>query len=1121
MLQPFPILVAQDDTHVDVTVPFVTSRAFTGRSQSRVYDDAALHLMECVFGANQEELPRYLFAPDTSLRRVKVRVTFRDEQEWKGRLSVALRRWPDEKHLEASIPRLGVARFAVTGTKDLPDTIARHLRELGGKDATKLIGRLHGTQRYKNEHLDWIEVDLELPTVLPRTAKARRRRKIEEEDDAVERAKSRAQRRRETPPITLREVGVNLVNRVLDGDTPAVLGRDALVDYVAARVRRPGAAVLLVGPSGVGKTALLEAVIAKLTEEEDRLHARRDAWLVDANRIIAGMSFVGQWEGRVEQMVHELSQRGDILVVDDLPALAFAGRTSHEETNVAAFLDPHVAQGELRVLAECTAERLEACRDEAPSFFSRFHVVQVEPLDEATTLRVLVSRVRAMEGAWLAAPPARRFRFAVETPEAVLGLSRRFHRRDALPGSAVRLLEQLGTEAPTELTDEGEPRPLDAAALVRLFSEKTGLPPFVLWEDQGRSHEQVREHFARRIVAQDAAVDAVASVVTVLQQGLGDPSKPIASMLLVGPTGVGKTETAKALAGYLFGSERRLLRFDMSELADAGAAARLFGDLSRPDGELTRQVRRQPFAVVLFDEVEKAHPTVFDALLGLLGEGRLTSASGVTTDFTNTVILMTSNLGVRDAESMIGFEGGEAPDRTAHYVGAARGFFRPEFFNRIDRVVAYRSLGRDAVRPLVERALASLTSRRGLRRAGVLVDVDDTLIDVLGDRGFDARYGARALKREVEQRIAVPLARRLVDAPPDSTTLVSLFREGADIGMDVWPLEAPPDVAVDEPAITSFEALQARYDETRGWLNAREATIELARDELSRELARRNRGVLEDTTRLDVLAELTDELRAVEDELETFRDDVLAGRRYVARVTKAHEARDEWRQIIKTETVVEEQLMVRAVKRPAPADVTELERVRRRLAALLFRLKALEGDREQVLVRVLPATRSDESMRVAGSLDQAIGRALSTVGYATGIWRVAREDREPTWRAVTDMEADELTSPITGFAQAIDGFGVTRALEPLLGFHLETRFDGPDVLTGIARVELVPWSDPPAEALDSLDAAYAAFLDRRQRGEPGPHPRGPLPVKSHSVGGAEVQRWAEGALVRHALEELS
>lgn len=1115
MLQPFPILVAQDDEHVDVTVPFVTSRAFTGRSQSRVYDDVALHLMELVFDAPQDAVPRFLFAPETSLRRVKVRVVFKDKQEWTGRLSVVLRRWPGDKHLEAEIPRLGLPRFAVTGTKDLPLTIARHLREHAKKDSSKLVNRLHGTQRYKNEYLDWIEVDLELPTVLPRTAKARRRKPNEKEDDAVERAKSRAQRRRETPPITLREVGVNLVNRVLDGDTPQVIGREALVEHVVARIQRPGAAVLLVGPSGVGKTALLEAVVAKLTEQEDRLHARRDAWLVDANRIIAGMSYVGQWEGRVEQMVHELSQRGDILVVDDLPALAFAGRTSVEETNVAAFLDPHLAQGELRMLAECTAERLEACRDEASSFFSRFHVVQVESLDEPTTLRVLVSRVRAMEGAWLAAAPQRRFRFAVETPEAVLGLTRRFHRRRAQPGASVALLEQLGTEAPTETDEDGRPRPLDAGALVKLYSEKTGLPTFVLWEGKGPSYEKVREHFARRIVAQPAAVDAMAGVVTVLQQGLGDPSKPIASMLLVGPTGVGKTETAKALATYLFGSERRLLRFDMSELADAGAAARLFGDLSRPDGELTRQVRRQPFAVVLFDEVEKAHPTVFDALLGLLGEGRLTSASGITTDFTNTVILMTSNLGVREAESMIGFESGEAPDRSAHYVGAARKFFRPEFFNRIDRVVAYRSLGRDAVRPLVERALAGLTSRRGLRRAGVLVDVDDTLIDVLGDRGFDARYGARALKREVEQRIAVPLARRLVEAPPDSTTLVSLFREGEDIGMDVWPLEAPDEELAPEPTITEFEALQARFDETRGWLSSREEAIETAHDELSRELARRSRGLMEDSTRLDVLAELTDALREARAELDRYAHDVLEASRYVPRVHTTSEAVNHIRQVYRRESVVQEEITMRGVKRPARAHVRALEQLRHRLAELLFRLRATREGRQHVLVRVLPATRSSESLELARNLALNLCARLQSLSSNTYYFL---ESTSTKWREV--LSRLEFSEHAVGFAVTFDGFGVRRALAPFLGFHLTTRYEGPDVLTGIARVEEVAWSDDPIARLYALDQEWSAHLDERAKGIAGESPRGPLPVRSHVVGDVKVFSWVTQTFLHHAMKEL-
>ena len=268
MLQPFALLVHERDGQVEVTVPFVTSRAFAGPSQSRVYDDVALHLMERVIEAPQAQLPDYLFAPETILRRPKVSVGFRDGAAWEGRLAVVLRRWPGDEHFEATIPRLGPSRIAVGATRDLDRTIARYLRDEARKTPEALVARLRGALRPKgSEYLDWLEVDLELPTILPRTLRKKRRRAEPEaptEEDAATQKKSRAKRRRETPPVTLREVGTNLVNQVLDGRLPRVVGRDAVVERIVRRIGRPGAAVLLVGPAGAGKTAVIEEVVRRL-----------------------------------------------------------------------------------------------------------------------------------------------------------------------------------------------------------------------------------------------------------------------------------------------------------------------------------------------------------------------------------------------------------------------------------------------------------------------------------------------------------------------------------------------------------------------------------------------------------------------------------------------------------------------------------------------------------------------------------------------------------------------------------------------------------------------------------------------------------------------------------------
>lgn len=339
------------------------------------------------------------------------------------------------------------------------------------------------------------------------------------------------------------------------------------------------------------------------------------------------MSMVGQWERRCAALVDELSARDDIMHVDDLPALVHTGRTSQSATNVAGYLEPHITRGELRVLGECTPERWAMARDEAPGFAAGFRVVRVPEMTERETLGVLVATARAMEG-------RADVQVDAEVLPDLLALTRRFYGRQCNPGRSVALLERtLADHREIELDDAGM-RKLTRAQLFDYWQRETGLPSFVLWQRAALRHGQIESHFGQRIIGQAVASAALAETVTVLQQGLDDPDKPLATMLFVGPTGVGKTESAKALAEYVFGSADRLLRFDMSEFRDAWSASRLFGDRHRPDGDLTRLVRQSPFSVILLDEIEKADSSVFDAFLQVFGEGRVElNAADVMTAF--------------------------------------------------------------------------------------------------------------------------------------------------------------------------------------------------------------------------------------------------------------------------------------------------------------------------------------------------------------------------------------------------------------------------------------------------------------------------------------------------------
>jgi ATP-dependent Clp protease ATP-binding subunit ClpC len=298
---------------------------------------------------------------------------------------------------------------------------------------------------------------------------------------------------------------------------------------------------------------------------------------------------------------------------------------------------------------------------------------------------------------------------------------------------------------------------------IQSFIAETGLPESLLRDDMPLATTDVERWFQERIIGQVDACRSAAEVIATFKAGLNDPRRPLAALLFCGPTGVGKTELAKTISNYLFGHGKqaeRLIRLDMSEYAAPWSAERL---LTKDDGspsEFLQKVRRQPFSVVLLDEIEKACPEVFDMLLGLLDEGRLSDRYGRTTIFRSTVVIMTSNLGAGKAKS-IGFGG----DSTAAYESAVQDFFRPEFFNRIDIVVSFRPLDSDACRAIIRKELADLARREGLSRADLRLAAGDGLVEYLLRSGFDSRYGARPLQRALEAHVVTPLAKHLLENP--------------------------------------------------------------------------------------------------------------------------------------------------------------------------------------------------------------------------------------------------------------------------------------------------------------------------------------------------------------------
>ena len=659
----------------------------------------------------------------------------------------------EEKELfEVRVPRINEV-FQIQGEENIEPWAEETIR---GHFHLESLRALLSHQFERSERLETIEVVYNPPK------RARRQRMVHpSEDPTLER------------PHPLSSKGVDLVGEAEAGRLGGAQFREALLkELMGVLSSRTSPSALLVGPSGVGKTALVQELSIQLAEERapPELSGAR-VWFISGSRMIAGARYLGDWQERCQEIVELIQRDRDLLFVGNLMELLSSGST-RTGLNVAQFFLPSMQAGELSIIAEATPDALARAERVNPTFVRAFQKLPVPQLGQGHAIEIL-------ERAAVQQSKAHKVSFAPGTVGAVMDVVARFGDAEALPGSGLKLIEQMarlgaarvsaGRAVPGRPRQPAQLAPQDA---IRAFSTTSGFPQALIDPAQLLDIEAVRRFFTERVMGQDPAMNLLCDLIMLLKAGLNDPEKPLGSFLFMGPTGVGKTETALTLAEYLFNDRKRLLRLDMSEFGYPGAALRLV-EGEDGEGELTKKIREQPFSVVLFDEVEKADGGVFDLLLQVLGEGRLTDGTGKTVRFTHTIIIMTSNLGAKKKEAL-GF--GDAPGHAQEqrYLEAAERFFRPEFVNRIDHLVPFSSLDRTSIKGIARRLLDRALEREGLLRREVQVRYSDAVLEHLVETGFDPKYGARPMKRAVESAVTVPLARALMDRPNDAPTTIEL-----------------------------------------------------------------------------------------------------------------------------------------------------------------------------------------------------------------------------------------------------------------------------------------------------------------------------------------------------------
>ncbi|MBA3240005.1 MAG: ATP-dependent Clp protease ATP-binding subunit, partial [Acidobacteria bacterium] len=610
-----------------------------------------------------------------------------------------------------------------------------------------------------------------------------------------------------------------------EGSQPdPVLGRVAELE--AAMRRDPPRSSMLVGESGVGKTALVRALAHRLQQ------GRWTVFEAGAAEVLSGQQYIGQLEGRVQTLVRQLGGKRVLWVVPNFHETLWAGRHQYNPNGLLDLLLPHIESGVLRIVGEVPASAYEQLVRLRPKLRTAMQTCRVAPLGDAETIElgrrwatlhtpaVAGTEGRAGDLRPMIPAPAR---VSEQTLQEAFQLAKQYLGDKAAPGNLLLFLEATRRRlvAEDDAAGEAAARTIALDDLLVTLSQLTGLPVSILDEREGLDLTELRAFFERRVLGQPEAVECLVERVAMVKAGLTDPTRPQGVFLFVGPTGTGKTEIAKTLAEFLFGSPERMIRLDMSEFQSPDSLDRILGEASETSDSaaLVNAIRKQPFSVVLLDEFEKAHPQVWDLFLQVFDDGRLTDRRGNTADFRHCVVIMTSNLGATlPTGAGIGFSQEQAGFAAGSVERAVSKSFRREFVNRLDRVVVFRPLGLSVMRDLLRKELADVLHRRGLRTRQWAVEWDESAIEFLLNKGFTADLGARPLKRAVERYLLSPLALTIVNhqfPEGDQFLFVRSSADGVSIEVQFVDPDAPEDGETDATTPAPEVLEESEADEGR------------------------------------------------------------------------------------------------------------------------------------------------------------------------------------------------------------------------------------------------------------------------------------------------------------------